>query len=94
VDTRFGGINHLLFDKIVMEHTEEQLACWPLLPSPTLLTNAVLCAQSFAFGMGFWAACMGFGIPYPLAWSDPLSMSEIEVQGLGPLTPRKKSNGT
>ena len=45
--------------------------------------NTVLCARSFAVGMGSWDACrLDFGISYPLAYSNPLGTSAIEAQGV------------
>jgi len=52
--------------------------------------NVVLCAQKFVVVMGFWVACLGFGIPYSLLSLDPLSTSEIETQGVRPTYYQKK----
>jgi len=46
--------------------------------------KCALCAESITVRIGSCTACLGFDIPYPLAYSDPLGTFEIEVQGVRP----------
>ena len=53
------------------------------------MRNVVLCAGRFEVGLGFWVACLGFGILYPLVCSDPLGTSAVKAQRDMPVYQKK-----